>query len=58
MENCGNITEVKQRDKRMRCLQVSEIKKVISILLLKYQLSSKSHIWKIAVFKHGNFPLI
>ncbi len=42
----------------MQCLQAIELKKEISGFYLKEQFNSKSHIWKIAVFKHRNFPLI
>jgi hypothetical protein len=58
MEKCGNIPEVKLRNIRMINIQVVELKKETTYFYPKGQLNSKSHIWKIAVFKHGSFPYI
>ncbi len=58
MAKCGNILGVKSRNKRMRILQAFELKKETSKFHLKAQIISKSHMWKIEVFKHLNFPLI
>ena len=42
----------------MKYLQAVELKNETSDFYLKEPLNSKSHIRKIAAFKHRNFPLI
>ncbi len=42
----------------MKWLQSIDLKEDVSVIPLGRLVYSKSHIWKNAMFKHGDFPLI